>query len=116
MTATMYLLFRESESVRPDYDGHHVQMYITDFSGPYRRLLARNLISREDNQYQYRFCDIVDLSGGKPLFTVEHEVRSATHPMFMRPMVNRNPALTNQNYTFDHDQSRWAMAPEQYEG
>jgi hypothetical protein len=111
-----HLLFRESESVRPDYDGHHVQMYITDFSGPYRRLIARNLISREDNQYQYRFCDIVDLSSGKPLFTVEHEVRSATHPMFMRPMVNRNPALTNQNYAFDHDQSRWAMAPEQYEG
>jgi hypothetical protein len=30
---------------------------------------------------------------GKRLFTVEHEVRSATHPMFMRPLVNRNPAL-----------------------
>jgi hypothetical protein len=27
---------------------------------------------------------------GKRLFTVEHEVRSATHPMFMRPIVNRN--------------------------
>ena len=53
---------------------------------------------------------------GKRLFTVEHEVRSATHPMFMRPMVNRNPALTNRNYAFGHDQSLWAMAPEQYEG
>lgn len=110
-----HLLFRETEAARPEYDGHHVQMYITDFSGPHRRLAARNLISREDNQYQYRFCDIVDLSSGKRLFTVEHEVRSATHPMFMRPMVNRNPALTNRNYAFDHDQSLWAMAPEQYE-
>jgi hypothetical protein len=72
--------------------------------------------SREENQYQYRFCDIVDPDSGKPLFTVEHEVRSATHPMFMRPMVNRKPALTNRNYAFGHDQSLWAMALEQYEG
>jgi hypothetical protein len=50
---------------------------------------------------------------GKRLFTVEHEVRSATHPMFMRPIVNRNPALNNRNYAFGHDQSLWAMAPEQ---
>ena len=110
-----HLLFREIDRPRPDYDGHHVQMYITDFSGPYRRLVARNLISREDNQYQYRFCDIVDLDSGKPLFTVEHEVRSATHPMFMRPMVNRNPALTNRNYAFGHDQSLWALGPDQYD-
>ncbi|MDH2400925.1 hypothetical protein QCM77_13355 [Bradyrhizobium sp. SSUT18] len=64
-----------------------------------------NLISREDNRYQYRFCDIVDLDSGKPLFTVEHEVRSATHPMFLRPMVNRNPAINNRNYASGHDQS-----------
>ena len=91
-------------------------MYITDFSGPYRKLLARDLISREDNQYQYRFCDIVDLDSGRHLFTVEHEVRSATHPMFMRPMVNRNPAINNRNYAFGHDQSLWAMGLDQYEG
>ena len=49
------------------------------------------------------FTDLVDLDCGKILFTVEHEVRSATHPMFMRPLVNRNPALINRNYAFDHD-------------
>jgi hypothetical protein len=111
-----HLLFRETDRPQGDYDGHHVQMYITDFSGPYRKLLARNLVSREDNQYQYRFCDIVDLDSGKPLFTVEHEVRSATHPMFMRPMVNRNPAVNNRNYAYSHDQASWAMGPDQYEG
>lgn len=110
-----HLLFRETDRPQPDYDGHHVQMYITDFSGPYRKLLARNLISREDNQYQYRFCDIVDLDSGRPLFTVEHEVRSATHPMFMRPMVNRNPAVNNRNYAYGHDQGSWAMEPDPYE-
>ena len=58
----------------------------------YRRLAARGLVSQEDNQYQYRFRDIVDPADGRRLFTVEHEVRSATHPMYLRPLVNRNPA------------------------
>jgi hypothetical protein len=70
---------------------HHVQIYITDFSGP-TAAEERGLVSQEDNQYQYRFRDIVDLDSGKRLFTVEHEVRSATHPMFMRRWSTRNPA------------------------
>ena len=92
-----------------------MQIYITNFSGPYRRLAERNLIYSEDNPYQYRFRDIVDLASGKPLFTVEHEVRSATHPMFMRPLINRNPAQTNRNYASGHDQWLWAMGPDQYD-
>ena len=56
-----------------------------------------------------------DLATGKHLFTIEHEVRSATHPMFMRPMVNRNPAQTNRNYAHGHDQWLWAMGPDQYD-
>ena len=55
-----HLQFRETDRPQPDYDGHHVQMYITNFSGPYRQLSERNLISSEDNQYQYRFRDIID--------------------------------------------------------
>nr|WP_063691612.1 hypothetical protein [Bradyrhizobium stylosanthis] len=78
--------------------------------------MARDLISHADNQDQYRFCDIVDLDSGKPLFTVEHEVRSATHPMFMRPMVNRTPAVDNRNYAYGHDQTSCAMGLDQYEG
>ena len=93
-----HLQFRETDRPQPEYDGHHVQIYITDFSGPYRALSERNLISQEDNQYQYRFRDIVDLASGKHLFTVEHEVRSATHPMYLRPLINRNPAQTNRTY------------------
>jgi hypothetical protein len=110
-----YLRFRETDAPQPDYDGHHVQIYITDFSGPYRRLLARNLVSQEDNPYQYRFRDIIDPADGRHLFTVEHEVRSATHPMYMRPLVNRNPAQTNQNYAHGHDQSDWAMEPDRFD-
>ena len=110
-----YLRFRESDRPQGEYDGHHVQMYVTDFSGPHRRLAERNLIYSEDNQYQYRFRDLTDLENGKHLFTIEHEVRSATHPMFMRPMVNRNPTQTNRNYANGHDQWLWAMGPDQFD-
>ena len=76
---------------------------------------ARKLIYSEDNQYQYRFRDIVDLASGRHLFTVEHEVRSATHPMYLRQLINRNPAQTNRNYAHGHDQWLWAMEPDQYD-
>lgn len=115
MGKNQYLQFRETDVPQPAFDGHHVQMYITDFSGPYRKLRERNLISIEDNQYQYRFQDIVDLETNKVLFSVEHEVRSATHPMFLRPLVNRNPGTTNQNYANGYDSQLWAMDPEEYD-
>ena len=110
-----YLQFRETNLPQADYDGHHVQIYITNFSGPYRRLSERGLISQEDNQYQYRFRDIVDPANGKHLFTVEHEVRSATHPMYLRPLINRDPAQTNRTYAQGHDQWAWAMEPDAYD-
>ena len=110
-----YLQFRETAAAQPEFDGHHVQIYITNFSGPYQRLLKRGLVSQEDNQYQYRFKDIVDLESGKLLFTVEHEVRSATHPMYLRALVNRDPTQTNRNYAHGHDQLAWAMDPDEYD-
>jgi catechol-2,3-dioxygenase len=111
-----HLLFRETDRPQPEYDGHHVQIYITNFSGPHRALAERNLIFSEDNPYQYRFRDIVDLANGKHLFTIEHEVRSATHPMFLRPLINRNPAQTNRTFAAGYDQWLWAMGPDQYDG
>lgn len=110
-----YLQFRETAAPQAEFDGHHVQIYITNFSGPYRRLLERGLISQEDNQYQYRFRDIIDPKSGKHLFTVEHEVRSATHPMYLRALVNRDPTQTNRNYAHGHDQWAWAMGPDEYD-
>jgi hypothetical protein len=115
MGKDQYLLFRETDVPQPEFDGHHVQMYIANFSGPYEKLKARNLISVEDNQYQYRFQDIVDLDTNKVLWSVEHEVRSVTHPMYLRPLVNRNPATTNQNYAAGYDQWLWAMDPAEYD-
>jgi hypothetical protein len=112
MGKDQHLQFRETGRPQPEYDGHHVQMYITDFSGPHRALSERGLIYSEDNQYQYRFRDIIDLASGSHLFTIEHEVRSATHPMYLRPLINRNPAQTNRTYASGRDQWLWAMEPE----
>jgi hypothetical protein len=109
-----YLQFRETEVPQPEFDRHHVQIYVVDFSGPHRRLKERKLISSEDNQYQYRFRDIVDLDTGKLLFTVEHEIRSFTHPMCLRPLANRNPAQIARHYAQGHDQLPWTMEPGRY--
>lgn len=106
-----YLVFREGDRPAPAFDGHHVQIALADFGGPYAKLRERGLISREDNAWQYRFRDIVDPAGGAVLFTVEHEVRSMTHPMFARPLVNRNAAITNQNYAAGHESLAWTMPP-----
>jgi hypothetical protein len=106
-----HLLFRESDGPSSSFDGHHVQIYVADFSGPHRRLSERGLVSAEDNRYQYRFRDIVDLDSGALLFTIEHEVRSVTHPLFGRPLVNRNPAQSNRDYAPEHDEWPWAMSP-----
>jgi hypothetical protein len=52
---------------------------------------------------KYRFLDIVDPESGKKLFQIEHEVRSITHPMYLRPLLNRNPRQTNRAYVPGRD-------------
>jgi hypothetical protein len=103
---TQRLRFCETTRPLPDYDGHHVQVYLIDFSGPHRRLLERGLVTEESDEYQYRFCDLVDPVDGRKLFTIEHEVRSLTHPLYARPLVNRNPEQSNRNYVRGHDAFR----------
>jgi hypothetical protein len=104
--AAQKLVFRETGATLPPYDGHHIQIYIADFAGPHRFLAQRELITEESNEYQYRFRDIVDLDSGSVLFTIEHEVRSLKHPLYARPLVNRNPAQTNNDYVRGHDAFR----------
>jgi catechol-2,3-dioxygenase len=97
------LIFRETREKLPAYDGHHIQVYVANFSKPHDRLLERGLVSEESNRYQYRFQDITDLKTGKMLFEIEHEIRSMTHPMFARPLINRNPQQTNRSYVPGRD-------------
>jgi predicted enzyme related to lactoylglutathione lyase len=104
------LFFRETDRPIPAYDQHHIQIYINDFSGPHRRLLTKGLITQESDPHQYRFQDIVDPDTGKMLFTIEHEVRSMRHPLYLRPLVNRNPAQTIMHYEPGSDARNWATA------
>lgn len=103
------LVYRESASPQPPYDGHHIQIYLNDFSGPHRWLKERALIVEESSRWQYRFNDVIDPEDGKRLFVIEHEVRSMTHPLYGRPLINRNPTQTNRNYAPDHDAAHWGM-------
>jgi hypothetical protein len=92
------LLFRESEKpVRP-YDGHHIAIYVANFSAPYAYLKSRGLISEEVRNHQFRFKEMVDPEDGRAKFVLEHEVRSLRHPMYHRPFVNRDPAQSQREY------------------
>ena len=104
-----YFYFRETDTPEKPYDKHHVQIYLSDFSGPYRKLLDLGLITMESNQYEYRFKDVIDLDTKEVLFTVEHETRSQTNPMYGRPLINRNPSATNMDYKPGHDAMSWAL-------
>ena len=97
------LIFRETTAAIPPYDGHHMQIYLASFSGPHRWLLERGLVTEESNWYQYRFQDIVDPASGRVLFTIEHEVRSLRSPLYLRPLVNRNPAQRQPTYQRGRD-------------
>ena len=103
------LIFRESDAAAPAFDGHHIAVYLADFSGPYRRLIERGLITEESDQHQYRFVDIVDIDSGKVLFQIEHEVRSMRHPLYARAHVNRNPEQTNRLFSPDHEDTGWSL-------
>ena len=103
------LFFRETNKSVPAYDQHHIAVYINDFSGPHRKLAGRGLITHESDQHQYRFQDIVDPDSGKLLFAIEHEVRSMRHPMYLRPLVNRNPSQSIMHYAPGEDARNWAM-------
>ena len=101
--------FRETDATLPEFDGHHIAVYLANFSGPHKRLLELDLISQESNQWQYRFITISDPGTGKKLFDIEHEVRSMTHPLYGRPFVNRNPAQTQAAYAPGWD--AWSSRP-----
>jgi len=108
-SAESKVTFRESKTKLPEYDGHHLQITLADFSGPHKKLLERGLISEESDQHQYRFLDIVDVDTNKPLHRIEHETRSMRHPMFNRVFVNRNPEMNNRNFIPGYEVGLWAM-------
>ena len=100
------LMFTETAAPLPEYDGHHIQVYIADFSSPYRWLKERELITLETDESEWRFQWIVDPRDARRLFQIEHEVRSLKHRLYARPLVNRNHGVTNMNYLHGQDAFR----------
>jgi hypothetical protein len=92
------LLFRETERPVAPYGGHHVAVYVANFSGPYDYLKTHGLISEDVRNHQFRFQTIVDPRDGKPAYALEHEVRSLRHPMYHRPFVNRDATQSQRAY------------------
>lgn len=92
------LRFAETDAPLAGYDGHHIAVYLCNFSGPHGFLHERGLITEESDQYQYRFQAIVDPDSGRILTEIEHEVRSLAHAMYHRHLVNRNPAINFFTY------------------
>jgi hypothetical protein len=88
------LRFVETDGVAP-YDGHHIAIYVANFSAAHGWLNAKSLVTEESDQHQYRFQAIVDPNGGnEKLCEIEHEVRSMKHPMWGRHLTNRNSGQT----------------------
>jgi len=106
------LIFMEIPKSEPQqldqYDGHHICIYIANFSQTFKRLQNRKLIfvnkkfedraktMEEALHYRsFRFKDIVMVEGRGRLFQLEHEVRSVVHPCYLKPLLNRvdNPVL-----------------------
>jgi hypothetical protein len=104
--ADQCLHFAETREPIPPYDGHHIAVYVADFSGPHWRMEELGLVSRESDAHEWRFIDIIDPDTKKVVYQLEHEVRSMRHPLYARPMVNRNPAQSNRAYARGHDAFR----------
>ena len=91
------ITFKESRREQKPYDGHHIAIYLADFSGPHTQLEKMNLITEESDANQYRF-EMICNRKGKPVYQIEHEVRSLHHPLHGRSLVNRNANQSFFNY------------------
>jgi hypothetical protein len=98
-----FLRFRETREPIPPYDGHHVAIYVANFSHPYGWLKDRGLITEDVRGHQFRFCKLIHPASGDPVFSVEHEVRSLHHPMFRRNLINRDPNQSQRAYRRGRD-------------
>ena len=96
------ITFKEARREQKTYDGHHIAIYLADFSGPHAQLKKMGLITEESDANQYRFEDICN-NRGNPVFQIEHEVRSLHHPLHGRNLVNRNADQTFFNYRKGYD-------------
>ena len=93
--AKQELRFRETGAAPAAYDGHHIQIYVADFQAV-RALERARSHTEESDQHQYRFSHRQSVRQ-RHQFTIEHEIRSIRHPLYARPLVNRNPSQSNRS-------------------
>lgn len=98
-----WLVFEETRETRLPYDGHHIAIYVANFSRPYGLLKSRGLITEDVRNHQFRFKELVDPRNGDSVFLLEHEVRSLHHPMFHRSFANRDPEQSQRHYRRGRD-------------
>jgi hypothetical protein len=99
--ADQSLLFRETSQEIPQYDGHHVALYVgesqADFEQAFKNCVLANVVwvnprfEDEANDLrgarkwkQFRFKNIVDMETGETIFELEHEMRSIEHEAWPR--------------------------------
>lgn len=97
------LVFRETARKLSPYDGHHIAIYLANFSRPYHLLKKYRLIKENPRNHQFRFDKVVDPRNRQIVFHLEHEVRSLHHPMYERRFVNRDPNQTQRSYQRGRD-------------
>lgn len=83
------LIFSETLSDIPEYDGHHIAIYVNDFADIYERIQAQNLnwdnprfpqfsyatLEAALTHNEFRVKDMVDPSSGEIIYELEHEIR-----------------------------------------
>jgi hypothetical protein len=87
-----------------DYRTFHIAFYITNFNRTGERLEAAGAVKGKVGAKMFFSTRIFDPGNGETLFLLENEVRSISHPDFMRQLVNRWP-LVVEPFT-DQFQSR----------
>jgi hypothetical protein len=92
------LCFSETDASLAGFDGHHIQVYLADAVSAYERCRELGIVSRDHGAADWRFILIVDPDDGRLLYQLEHEVRDLQHPLYGRPLVNRNPAQRQASY------------------
>ena len=87
-----HLIFNETSATLPPYDGHHLQLYVVNFSGPapaiertrpdHRGKQPGPVSLREDRRSR---------RAGSSVYEFEHEIRSITHPLLCAPDDQSQP-------------------------
>jgi hypothetical protein len=88
------IIYLDTEGDLPEYDGHHLAIYLDDYAGGYTASAEQGLIWNNPRfndmpntveeameLAQFRMKDIVDMETGEVLLELEHEIRGYTNKL-----------------------------------